>query len=236
MPDKKTAQKVSHFEKKVAKRRDDPTENFLQAISGRLGSKRLINRLINGRKVMPCGRECWEYGLMIAEGLNHGSFMNFNELMNDEEFILHIAKITPNPTECENYFYQYVNPYLRRRKDFNVKFLKQVYLNDNVYKLKDINLIVEWAGLQKENEMILQDLEFKKLMELRLAQIDYREMTDYHCSGLDDKELHDYKVKANDAKVLCENVKNGLKEIIGAFAKEKTEEEEFDDFYYDGTN
>lgn len=233
MPDKKTAQKVSHIEKKIAKRRDDPAETFNTAISNERTGDRVPKRIAAGRKVKPCGMECREYGLLIAKSLNHGSFKNFQELMDDEEFILEIARITPNPVDCEDYFYRYVSPFLRRRPDFRLKFLKQIYLNDDVYKLEDVEMIVDYCRLSNENNVIKKDLEFKKLLEARLAGIDYRDYTDYHCSGLDYNELHRYKVRANDTKVLCENVKNGLKEIIATFAKEKTEEE-FDDFYYDG--
>ena len=181
--DKKRAQKVSHRGQK----REDPTERFHNALNGRLGDKRIMNRLLDGRKVKPCGRECREYGMIIAMHVNHGSFQNFSELMNDEEFILEIAKITPNPTECDNYFYQYVNPYLRRRQDFRLKFLKQIYLNENVYKLDDLNLIVEWCELEKENELILKDKEFKRVYKNIIDELDYQNMIDYHCSGEDGK-------------------------------------------------
>lgn len=228
MADKKRAQKVNHVENK---RIENPTRRFNSAISGRLGDERLVNRIIDGRNVKPCGRECREYGLIIAQNLNHGSFQNFNELMNDEEFILEIALITPNPTECENYFYQYVNPYLQKKSDFRLAFLKQIYLNANVYKLKDINLIVEWCGFEKENQIILKDLGFKKLIEKRIEEINYQDMIEYNCSGADEKELRQYKVKANEFKVLCENMVKGLQEIYSTFAGEKKEFNEFQDFW-----
>jgi len=228
MSDKKRAQKVNHVEHKKI---HNPSELYDGFINGRLGDKRLVNRILDGRKVKPCGRECWEFGELIAMNLNHGSFINFHELMNDEEFILHIASITPNPTDCENYFYQYVNPYLKEKADFRLKFLKKVYLNENIYKLADLKLIVDWCGLEKENQIILNDKKFKLLMEERLAEIDYQEKVQYNCSGLDEKELHDYKVQANNMKILCENIRNGLKEIINAFAGEKKDIEEPKDFY-----
>ena len=228
MPDKKRAQKVSHLEQK---RINCPEEQFHGFINGRLGDKRLVNRLLDGRKVKPCGRECREYGLLIASCLNHGSFQNFNELMNDEEFILEIARITPNPTECENYFYQYVNPYLQEKSSFRLKFLKQVYLNENVYKLDDIKLIVEWCGFEKENEQLLKDKNFKLQLHRRMEAVDAQDMIEYHCSGEDEKELHDYKVQANEYKVLCENIKKGLKEIIATFDGEKEEKTEPKDYF-----
>lgn len=230
MSDKKRAQKVSHIE---SKRYPNASDRFESAINSRLGDKRLVNRILDGRKVKPCGRECKEYGLMIASHLNHGSFQNFTELMNDEEFILEIAKITPNPTECENYFYQYVNPYIRNKADFRLKFLKAIYLNESVYKLADINLIVEWCGLNEENQIILADKVFKKEFEKRLEDLNNLLPPEYHCSGEDEKELHDYKVKANDQKVLCENMKKGLTGILNSFVKteEEKEIEDRDDFW-----
>ena len=229
MADKKRAQKVSHV---ANKRFPNADERFLSALNGRLGDKRLVNRILDGRKVKPCGRECREYGLLIASHLNHGSFENFTELMNDEEFILEIAKITPNPTECENYFYQYVNSYIKKKADFRLKFLKAVYLNESVYKLDDINLIVDWCELREENEIILSDKAFKKVFMQRLENLNNFEMPEYHCSGEDEKELHDYKVMANEQKVLCENMKKGLTQILNTFVKtEEKEIESRDDFY-----
>lgn len=231
MPDKKRAQKVSHvLEKKI----EEPSYKYERFINGRLGDRRLVNRILDGRKVKPCGRECREYGYLIASNLNHGSFQNFKELMNDEEFILKIARLTPNPTECENYFYQYINPYLLAKPEFRLAFLKQIYLNENVYKLKDLKLIVEWCGLTKENEIILQDKVFKKLFKKRISELDYQDMIEYKCSGLDEKELHDYKVKSNEYKVMCENMLKGLKEILATFAGEekKNEQEDFLAFLY----
>ena len=150
MADKKRAQKVSHVENKHY---PNASERFESALNGRLGDKRLVNRILDGRKVKPCGRECHEHGYLIAQGWHHSSFENFPELMNDEEFILSAAEITPNPVDCGNYFYLYVNHHLRRKSEFRLKFLKQVYLNLNVYKLEDINLIVESLDLQKENKI-----------------------------------------------------------------------------------
>ena len=215
--------KVSH---KETKRYENPTERFYEAMGKRRGERRLIQRLLDGRVVKPCGRECREYGLMIAKTTRHSSFQNFTELMNDEEFILEIARITPNPVECDNYFYQYINQYLRRKPEFRLKFLKQVYLNENVYKLEDIALIVEWCGFEKENLIILNDKEFKQQIQQRIASIDYRDEVYYHCSGEDKKEVHDYKVAANTLKVLSENKRKGLEEILTTFVSDNEDESE----------
>ena len=224
MADKKRAKKVDRRETREI--RDYGKENYDSYVD-KFTDKRLFLRLVHRRKINPCGRECREYGYLIAnEFSNHSSFENFPDLMNDEEFLLEIARSSRNPAECPIYFYDYVNPYLKKKKDFRLKFLKQIYLNDNVYKLEDIKTIVEYLQMQKENEMILADLEFRKLFEQRLAELNYQEELDYHCSGLDEKELRKYKIKANELKVLYENMEKGLKEILTTFTVGKKESRE----------
>lgn len=218
------AMKVNHRETKKYK---NPEEEYSRYIEKNTDS-RFFSRMINGRNIKPCGRECREQGYLLAKNWHHGSFRNFKELMNDEEFILSAAEITPNPVECGNYFYMYVNPYLKAKEGFRLKFLKQVYLNLNVYKLEDINLIVEELNLKNENEIILNDLEFKKLIEKKFEKTLKKMELKYHCSGTDKKELRKYKIKANDLKVLLENIKKGLTEIVNSFkVGEKIEEPDF---------
>ena len=224
------AMKVSHKIRKTTKYMNSQEENFSNYLTA-YGDKRLINRLLCGRSVKPCGKECRDYGIMIARHNNHSSFKNFSELMNDREFVLEIAKITPNPTECDNYFYMYVNKFLKKSADFRLEFLKAIYFNENVYKLEDINLIVERCGFEKENEILLNDIEFKNAFDARIAAIDYQDRIEYHCSGEDEKELHDYKVKANCLKVLCDNMVKGLTEISKSF-KVGQKEEDAEDFFY----
>ena len=215
MPDKKRAKKVDRRNNRVII--DEGVENYNEYVE-KYTDKRLFLRLVWGRKIKPCGRECREYGYLIAnEFSNHSSFENFKELMNDEEFILDIAKTSRNPAECPIYFYDYVNIYLKRKKDFRLKFLKAIYLNENVYKLKDMQTIVEYLNMQEENDLILADLEFRRIFEQRLEDLDYREELDYHCSGEDEKELREFKIKANDKKILFENKKKGLTEILSTF-------------------
>jgi len=207
------AMKVNH---KEIKKYQNPEEEYSTYVD-KFSDRRLLARLINGRKVKPCGRECHEHGFLIAEGWHHSSFENFPELMNDEEFILAAAERTPNPVDCGNYFYLYVNHHLRRKSEFRLKFLKQVYLNLNVNRLEDINLIVESLDLQNENKMILNDLEFKKLIEQKFNKILKKMDLEYHCSGIDKKELRKYKIKVNDLKIMLENIKKGLTDIINSF-------------------
>jgi len=230
MADKKRAMKVSHIERKYQKKME--MDNFGEYVS-RYTDKRLFLRLVLGKAIKPCGRECREYGYLIAnEFSNHKSFENFPSLMNDKEFLLQIAKTSRNPATCPIYFYDYINPYLKRNKDFRLRFLKAIYLNKNVYTLEDINTIVEYCGFEKENEIILNDIEFKRTLEKRLKSLDEEMQLEYHCSGEDEKELRKYKIRANEMKVLCENMKKGLTEIINNFkVGEKLEEYVPTNFY-----
>ena len=150
------AQKVDRISIKNGKNLHGRGNNFEGYVNA-YGTKRLINRIIAGRKVMPCGMECHEFGFLIAQESNHGSFMNFDELMNDADFLVAAAKITPNPLDCENYMYFWVNKYLKKNSAFKLAFLKSIYLNENVYKLEDIKLIVSSLGLEHENKILLAD-------------------------------------------------------------------------------
>ena len=230
MADKKRAKKIDKRETRVIC--DEGKENFEQYID-KFTDKRLFLRLVWGRSVKPCGRECREYGYLIAnEFSNHTSFKNFPTLMNDKEFLLEIAKTSRNPATCPIYFYDYINPYLKKDNDFRLQFLKQIYLNDNVYTLEDMNTIVEYLGMQKENEKILSNLEFRRLFEERIEKLS-EEHLEYHCSGEDEKELRKFKIKANELKVLIENKKRGLTEILNSFTvgEKKVMEEEPQTFY-----
>ena len=149
------AMKVSHFAKKCEKvLNGNPFEDYIGSDKNR---RRLVERIMKGRKVKPCGRECYEYGKLIAESYNHSSFENFSELMNDSDFLLDMAKITPNPVMCESYFYEFINDYLKRDGKFRLQFLKNVYLNVNVFKKVDIDWVVNTYELEKENEILLTD-------------------------------------------------------------------------------
>ena len=117
------------------------------------GDKRVFLRLVRKMAVKPCGEEKPSKGELIANQFNnHKSFKNFPELMNNEEYILNIARTSVNPAECEIYFYDYVNPYLKAKDDFRLKFLKAIYFNKNVYKLEDLNAIIEYCGFENENK------------------------------------------------------------------------------------
>ncbi len=225
MADKKRAKKIDRRETREI--RDEGKEHFNLYVN-KFTDKRLFLRLVWGRSVKPCGRECREYGYLIAnEFSDHSSFENFPTLMDDKEFLLQIAKTSRNPATCPIYFYDYVNPYLKKDAGFRLEFLKQIYLNDNVYTLEDINTIVEYLGMKKENRLILSNLEFRRLFEKRLDKLS-KEHLEYHCSGNDTKELRKFKISANELKVFIENKKRGLTEILNSFTvgeKKKVVEE-----------
>lgn len=208
------AMKVSHLEERYQRRAERFSyEDYVE----RYGDKRIFLRLVRREAVKPCGKESRLKGELIANQFNnHKSFKNFPNLMDDEEFLLNIAKTSINPAECEIYFYDYVNQYLKKNKEFRLKFLKAIYLNDNVYKLEDINSIVEYLQMEEENILILSDLEFRRKFEKRIKDLDNVQL-EYHCSGEDEKELHGYKIKANELSVLVTNKKIGLKEILNSF-------------------
>lgn len=202
-------------------------DNFVK----RGGLKRANKNILSGRAIKPCGRECEEYGYKIVEFFDHKSLENFKNLMDNSEFLIKCASITPNPKDCINYFYYFVNENLKRNKHFRIEFLKSVYLNDNVYTLESINWFVDTFGYQKENNYLLKDLEFKKRFEARLSE--HFEHPQYHFDGHDRRKLKVYKDLKNRIKVLNQNREIGLLEILSTFAKEKIEDESSDGFNYD---
>ncbi len=190
------------------------------------GEKRLLNRILNGRKVNLGEMGCEKFAAMIAKNFNHSGLENFEILMDDKDFLLKIAKLTPNPIMCENYFYSFVNPYLKKDENFKLSFLKVIYLNENVYKLDDINTIVELYGFEKENEKLLKDEMFKTVFENRIEVFKQTKKVQYHLSGLNKDEVRNYKILSNEEKVHATNVLKGLNEIFQTFAGVKVEEDE----------
>lgn len=192
------------------------------------GEEKFEKKVKAGRVIKPCGRECREFGYLIIRQLNHSSFQNFTRLMNDREFILECASMSPDPKECKNYFYIYVNKNLKRDKKFRLQFLKAIYLNKNVYTIESIDWFVTEFGFQKENEKILADLEFKKKFENRLTE--EFDMPKYHFDGNDRRKLREYKIMRNDTKIKNANHRAGIKKLLALFAKEKPAEySSFDD-------
>ena len=182
------------------------TLNYEQWIEGK--DKRLIIRILEGRCLKPCNRECQEFALFILKQLNHGSLENFTYVMNDREFLIKCARITENPCIVENYFYNYVNEYLKNDSKFRLEFLKQLMLNENVYDMKTIDQFVETYGFEKEKEILFKDSEFYKLLSERLNQ--GIQLPAYNCSGLNDKAVRKYKIACNSVYVSRANKENGI--------------------------
>lgn len=184
------------------------------------GDRRLTQRLLKGRTIKPCGKECWEYGEMIARSFNHGSFVNFKDLMDDKDFLIYIAGITPNPTECANYFYIYVNQYLKKDEEFKYELLKAIYANENVFKLEDINVIVEFCHFEKENEKIKNDESVRLMLEDRLYQLDYGPSKKH----IDDDYVFGGSKHIENCEKTRDSVRLGLRELISTFAGAEKEE------------
>ncbi len=142
---------------------DEDVEFKEELVKGRKGNTWLdrINRnLRNGKVVKPCGHECREWGKMVITSSDHKSMFYAEILNDDEEFLLKMARIAPSPLECKNFFYYYINEYLKKNKEFRLKFLKALYLNENLYTKEDIEFFVETYGFQSENELITADESF----------------------------------------------------------------------------
>jgi len=226
---KKRAQKVNHAEIKNMKNLNGRGNNFEGVLADEKKLRRIYATIDSNGMVSPRGLECHEFGFLIAQRFHHRSFINFKELMNDEDFLIAAAKITPNPVDCINYMYFWIDNRLKSKSEFRLKYLKQIFLNENVYKLKDIKLIVESCGFEHELKLLLADVEFMQEFKKRLEEVSNNTVLEFHCSGDDENELHDYKVQANNYRVLCDNIKNGLTEILKSFTcfvEEDKEEKE----------
>lgn len=187
--------------------------------------ERIKSKLKKGVAINPCAYNEHDLGRLIIECNNHISFVNFPNLMNDEKFVLEVAQKSVNPVLCEDYFYQFINENLKRKSDFKCKFLKAVLLNDNVYKVEDVQKIVEDLKLQKIFDQLMNDVDFKKQVMLRLVELQNHEFAKYSCSGTNSQELRSYKVTHNKEVVLLQNKIAGVKEILKMF-KCRTDEEE----------
>ncbi len=203
-------------------RKIDKEYIFSKHISEEKYLRRLTKRLKDGRLLQPCDRECAEYGIFIAKTQDHASFQNFNELMNDSEFLLKIATLTPNPETVNNYFCKFINPYLMNNNDFRLKLLKALYLNDEVYTLQTINYIVETYGLEQENAKVLADNRFKKQIELKLNNLANPKDKSFNLDGSNKKAMRKHKAARNDAQIKLEKMRNGLQDIINSFDSSKS--------------
>lgn len=161
--------------------------------------ERIIQRILSGRAINLSTIECESLGMDIAKTNNHSSFKNYSGLMDNRDFILRIASITPNPLQCEDYFYQYINKYILNSPNFQSDFLRQLYKNENIYKLSDYDEITSLIGTVQQHEKLLKDPKVLQQFQARLQNLKERGYKlAYHCSGSDKRELREYKVKQND--------------------------------------
>ncbi len=126
---------------------------------GRTRLNRIERNLRNGRTVKPCGRECHSWGHMIIATSDHSSMKYAKSLVNDREFLLKAGRKTASPRNCKNFFYGYINKYLRMDENFRLSFLRALYLNDNLFTSEDIMCFVETFHFEKENRILTKDYE-----------------------------------------------------------------------------
>ena len=132
------------------------------------GKSIIKRRLEAGRSIKPTDK----YQVSVAEEIiksgKHASIENFPNILNYEELLLDFAKISPNPLECSDYFYKFINDHIKKKKSFKIEFLRQIYLNENVYTLVDIEKIIKLYDLEKENDVLLFDTALRDLLKIRL--------------------------------------------------------------------
>ena len=129
--------------------------------------------------------------------------------------ILHIATITPNPRECYDFFYNYVNEYLKKSPSFRLKFLKALFLNIHILTRRDIITFVEYYGFDEEYQILTRDEEFKN--ELKKAFADVSSTPDYVrydgiSWGSTRRKYSDYKI-ASDAKLRLKDLLSSFEEV-----------------------
>lgn len=184
---------------------------------GRTRGHRVSKRLEEGRAIKPCGKECHAWGDMIINSTNHISMINSKELVDDAEYLCHAAKITPNPRECSNFFYGFVNEYLKKNPEFRLNFLKNLFLNIHILTRRDIITFVKEYDFNEEYETLVKDDEFKKEIKKTFANVssapDYV-IYDGNSWGSTKKKYANYKV-ASDAKLR-------LKDLLSSFEELKT--------------
>ena len=182
---------------------------------GRTRGNRVSKRIEDGRAVKPCGKECHAWGDMIINSTNHISMINSEYLVDDEEYLLHAARITPNPRECSNFFYEFVNEYLKKNPKFRLNFLKSLFLNVHILTKRDILTFVNAYEFNEEYNLISKDEEFKK--ELKKAFADVASAPDYviydgQSWSSTRRKYSDYKI-ASDAKLRLKDLLSVFEEV-----------------------
>ena len=176
---------------------------------GRTRGKRITNRILKGCAVKPpADLECHKWGDMVIKTANHISMMYCVELMNDMEYLYHAAEITPNPTECSDFFYQFVNEYLNANKAFRLMFLRKLFLNDLLLTKTDILSFVQTYGFETEYQSLIKDETLKQ--EIKEKFKDTTSVADYVrfdgiSWGTTKRKYPNYKL-ASDANLRLNNL------------------------------
>ena len=179
--------------------------------------ERFKTKIMKGSAINPCAYDQKTLGDFIIDSNNHISFINFPMLMNDEEYVLKLARKSLNPLDCEDYFYQFVNDYLKRKSSFRNEFLRALFLNDNIYKMEDLVAIADMLNLNFEMEKLKKDLVLKLMVIDRLTKLQNHEYEKFTCSGNNHKELKQYKISYNDEVIQIRNQIEGVKGILKFF-------------------
>lgn len=228
-------EKVIHDAMRIVNQ--DLDEEWIEHISyekdvarGRTRKKRLMQRLIDGRAINPCGKECHEWGLCIVSTHDHRSMKNSKELIDDKEFLLKAMKVTPSPIECTHFFYDYVNPYLKKDKKFRMKLLKTMFLNDHILGQADIEWFVEKYHYEVEYDTLRIDESFKQyLIQTFEPKLEIPESLN-HWDNIDEKnEKRRYKkshIRMHDI------AQDRFNDMMRCFAVDDQEEvDDYADFY-----
>ena len=134
---------------------------------------KLVAKLHSGRAANTGAEEREVDARLIAKSNNHQSFVNYPYYMNNREFLLDIVKLTPKPRLCKNYFYQYINKYLKKDKSFNFEFLTEVLENFGTEEAKHFASRFGLTNILKE---IVDDRELKLFNSSpsgKLVHVDY---------------------------------------------------------------
>ena len=191
--------------------------------------RRVMNRLNNGGAIKPCNYDEKELGRKIISQKHHISFINFPNLMNDEMFVLELAKTSLNPLDCYDYFYEFVDEHLKRKSSFKYAFVCALFLNENIYKVSDLAKIVDCLDLEKYYNKAKNDSELKQQVKERLSSLENYTIDDFNYSGDWAKELHKYKISRNDKQIIINNQIAGVKDILNLFTCLTAEEQQAKD-------
>ncbi len=183
---------------------------------GRTRLDRIERNLRNGKTIKPCGRECPSWGNLIIKTNDHTSIKYSKFLINDMEYLLNAGRLTNSPLNCKNFFYNYINKYLKRNANFRLEFLKSLYLNDHIFTKDDIMAFVDDFGFQEENDIITCDEEFFVLVKEKFACYFY-EMPERDWQNIDEKK--EQKVYIKNTKKINDEIEERVISLLSLFKK-----------------